>query len=573
MLKHTDRVRIEEVDWPAVFPWVKLLGAFKMAVHPSKLFTSLLLVVLIYLLALVIDPLAGRGVHRGELPQYRAIRTGIGGETGFAKWVESRDQVVRETLRELLRSTAGFKGDADALTQDPSPQSRVRQALSEHYAKAYADLELDRRQTGFEKDWEQDFRTVRRLRQTALATVDELTPGGPLMTARDEALHALNRLARSVVTFNFGWSQLVQSTQPGTDPQNRSPDSDNTAIEVVDVRLPYHELPYHDPTTTFAALHDLLVIIPGWLWHHHRLPLLLLALFSLPLAAILGGAVARMAALHATRDERIGLREALRFVLPRWWGFLLTPLVPPLLLLAVATLMGLGGFLIFNPPAWGIDILGGLLFGIALLCGLIIAATLLLTAMGIHLVYPASAVNGSDVFDAVARAFNYVLNRPWRWLFYNVIAILHGALMYLFLSLVVMVIAGATRQGVGQWVFTTTDLGVNRFEAILPEPGGAGGPGDGVFPRGVDYASLDWSGRIAAFLVHCWMGLLVAVPPAFAVSHYLSVNTWIYTLLRRDADGIELEDVLIDPPFDPSAPPRSVEEAASEAANDDDAED
>jgi len=564
MAKHTDRVRIEEVDWRAVFPWVRLFGAFKMAAEPGKLLTSLLLVVMLYLMAMVIDPLAGRQVHPGELAYYRAVQEGVIAPAALERWTATHELRERAALEQLLKQTSGIRDEVHELVESSDRLKLVRKELRDHYAKAYADVETDRKQTGFAKDWEKDLAAVRLARQQALARIDAMTMRRPLMVAADQMMDATDRLARSLVTFNLGWTQTVQArarmaqAAAGSMASAAAGDDELIASDAI--------LPLSDPTTTVAALRDLFVVIPGWLWHHHRGPLLLWLLLALPAVALLGGAVARMAAAHATRDERLSLREAMRFVQPRFLAFVLTPLMPLAIVLAVAALMSAGGFVIFNPPAWGIDILGGLLFGIAILCGFIIAAALLLTAMGIHLVYPAAAVNGSDVFDAIARAFNYVLNRPWRWLFYNAIAIFYGALTYLFLLLVIMLAAWATQRFVGQWVFTTTDLGANRFETILPAQGLS------TWQSSIDYASLDWSGRVSAFLVHCWMGLLLAILPAYLVSYYLSVNTWIYSLLRRDADGIELEDLLVDPPFDPHAVPKAAE-PAQDAAKDDDDED
>lgn len=546
MPKHTDRVRIEEVDWQAVFPWLRLLGAFKMAMQPGKLMASLLLIVLLFLAGSLLDLFLAKSVHAGEFNQYRLVHFGLQSESDFAKAIKDREAASRVLLGGLLESIENWKGDTKAITGDASPYGAAHAAIHEHFTKAYAQKELDREQTKFEKDWDSELKAIRQARTQTLAKLQALRPTGAFDAALKQTLESSDRLMRAIVTFNFGFSQATAAgplMEAGEGGGETTPLAANVSMH------------YHDQTTALSALRDLLIILPCWLWHHHTALLLAFLFIALIFTAILGGAVARMAALHATRDDRASLRESLRFVLPRWWSFLLTPLVPLLLVGAVALLMGLGGAVLFNPPAWGIDIVGGLLFVVAILCGIIVMGTLVLSAAGIHLVYPATAVNGSDLFDAIARAFNYVLNRPWRWLFYNAIVVLQGCIMYLLLTLALGLVIAVVQQFTGMWVFTTTDLGGNRFEAILPAS-----PLTGLSYE-VDYASLDWSGKAAAFLVRCWMFLTIGLLPAFAVSFYFSANTWIYILLRRDADGIEVEDVLIDPPVDPNAPAKRVEEA------------
>lgn len=515
MAKHTERVRIEEVDWPAVFPWLSLTGALRAALHPGKLFTALLLVVLLMLAGNALDLILGPRVHRGEIAQYRQVYFGRQTPEQFDEWKASRLPAERAALKALLRETPRFKGGLpviNAIDEDDRPHQRARQALVEHYAQAFADNELDRKQIPIEGEWERVQAELRIQRRLRLARVDALTPRGAFEAGADAAGEACDRLLRAAATFNVGWSDLVsgEPRDAGDNPPS------NTVV---------------------AALRDLVIILPAWLWDQHRTFLILFLLIALIVTSLLGGAITRMAALHATRDERIGLRPAVRFVVARWWSFLLVPVAPLAVIAIVAALMGAGGFILFSLEAWGIDIIAAILFIAAILCGFIIAAAILLTAAGVHLAYPAIAVDGADVFDALARAFNYVLNRPWRWLFYSALSLLIGALGYLLLLLLLLLTFWAVRQFVGMWVFSETALGDNRFDTMLPAPSPDGMSYD------VDSAALDWSGRIAAWIMRAWMCLTASVLAAFAISYYFAANTWIYLLLRRSADGVEVEDV------------------------------
>ena len=59
------------------------------------------------------------------------------------------------------------------------------------------------------------------------------------------------------------------------------------------------------------------------------------------------------------------------------------------------------------------------------------------------------AIEGPDAFDAVSRSYSYVFNRPWRWLFYNVVAIVYGAITYLFLGTLVFLTLWMTHRFIG----------------------------------------------------------------------------------------------------------------------------
>ena len=54
------------------------------------------------------------------------------------------------------------------------------------------------------------------------------------------------------------------------------------------------------------------------------------------------------------------------------------------------------------------------------------------TAGGFNLMYPTIAVEGSDSFDAISRSFSYIYARPWRMIWYTMVAIVYGALTFLF---------------------------------------------------------------------------------------------------------------------------------------------
>ena len=214
---------------------------------------------------------------------------------------------------------------------------------------------------------------------------------------------------------------------------------------------------------------------------------------------------------------------------------------PGVVTMVLGGLLAVGGLVFFNVEVT--DILGGLFFGVALAVGAGLAATLVLHLVGMHLYYPAMAVDGPDAFDAVSRSFHYVIGRPWRWLAYNMLALVYGAVTYLFVGMLIYLTLWITQRFVGLGVFRELEGGMSRFDAILPPPRLGELMYDG------QPAELTLPGKIAAGLVSVWRYLTIGLLAAYAVSFYFCSNTWIYLLLRRSADGAELDEVYVEESF------------------------
>ena len=80
-------------------------------------------------------------------------------------------------------------------------------------------------------------------------------------------------------------------------------------------------------------------------------------LVALQLPSIFGGAIARIAAVHVARDEKISIRQALRFSTSKFLSFLSAPIIPLLIIVAVGLVIAVGGFLC-NIPFIGPIVVG-----------------------------------------------------------------------------------------------------------------------------------------------------------------------------------------------------------------------
>lgn len=293
------------------------------------------------------------------------------------------------------------------------------------------------------------------------------------------------------------------------------------------------------------ALYGLFVELPVGLWRNCPWAVAIYLALAFAMIALFGGAISRLAALHACRDVRRNPMQAIRYAAARYLWFVLAPLLPLVLAGFGALLLGLAGLVFFSVP--GLDVVGGLLMALFLLLGLMLAVTLLGFAVGVHLLYPAISVEGADAFDAISRAYNYVLGRPGRFLVYAFVSLVIFALTYLGVGLVLHAALWLT-----DGLLTWGSVGNRYVDAQHPNAGG--------------------TLRAAGGLVDFWRAALLLLLPAYAVSFYYSASTWIYLLLRRSADKVHFdelhapEDARLSPAVEAEEPATADEPAAAGAA-------
>ena len=61
-------------------------------------------------------------------------------------------------------------------------------------------------------------------------------------------------------------------------------------------------------------------------------------------------------------------------------------------------------------------------------------AVLLIGMVGYPLMYATISAEGSDTFDALSRSYNYVLQSPWNYIWYSIVAVVYGAVLVFFVG-------------------------------------------------------------------------------------------------------------------------------------------
>src|SRR5690606_3766975 len=114
---------------------------------------------------------------------------------------------------------------------------------------------------------------------------------------------------------------------------------------------------------------------PSWLLMAHPVYFFIFLVFFLIVWGLFGGAIARIAAVHAARDEKISIRAALKFSGGKLLSFVFAPIIPLLIIVGIGFLVFLGA-LVGNIPFIG-PILIGLTFFLALAAGIVMTLVLL----------------------------------------------------------------------------------------------------------------------------------------------------------------------------------------------------
>ena len=306
------------------------------------------------------------------------------------------------------------------------------------------------------------------------------------------------------------------------------------------------------PGSVLEGLSHLAITGPTWAIRFHPLYFVLFFAFFLLLWSIFGGAIARVAAVQVARDEKISVRQALRFSTGKVLSFIFAPLIPIIIVLALGVLLGVAALPMGIPYVGGIwSVVVGALFFLALLAGLVMALTTIGLIGGGHLMYPTIAVEGSDSFDAVSRSFSYLYARPWQLIFYSLVALAYGAVTYLFVRFFLYVLLWVTHVGIGMFLgWAHAADGSMLVNSLWSQPHDLM-----KLAYTPNYPALGTMHDIGGTLMSFWIYMTISLLGAYVISLYFSSSTIIYYLMRREVDATGLDDVYIEPSDDEFADP------------------
>ncbi len=266
--------------------------------------------------------------------------------------------------------------------------------------------------------------------------------------------------------------------------------------------------------------------------------------------AYFGGAISRIAVVEIANDDRISLGEAGRFACRKYGACLGSTVLPAVAVLFLGLACALFG-LLFAIPHFGFFVTLFLFFLVPL-AGFLMFLIALGATVGWTLMYPAVAAEANDSFDAISRAYSYVFGRPWRFIFYNLVAHVYGAVCTLFVVFFVVAMLCLA--------FFAVDYGSNHHlsQAVLPIIGGWTGLQslphsdacccpmnclNSMFFSTTAPADAPWYDTASAWVIAIVLGVIVALVVSYIVSFFFSLQATIYLLLRKSVDGAEMTEV------------------------------
>lgn len=257
-------------------------------------------------------------------------------------------------------------------------------------------------------------------------------------------------------------------------------------------------------------------------------------LWALCVWAIFGGAVGRMSAVQFARDQKLGIRTALNFAGLRFFAYVSAPLLPLAGVAALVALCAVGGLLGRIPVAG--EILVGVAWGLGLVFGFLMALVLIGVAAGWPLMFATINVEGTDGFDGLSRAYNYVYERPWHYLWYAIVSMAYGSLVIYFVWLVGQLVVSLTGWAVA-W-----GMGYEATLALFGDAprmiSGAGFASTTVGPAD----EVSWG----AILVGVWLRGVALLVVSFVYSYFWTATTIMYFLLRREVDANDFDEVHLE---------------------------
>jgi hypothetical protein len=319
----------------------------------------------------------------------------------------------------------------------------------------------------------------------------------------------------------------------------------------------------------------------------NRVYLFLVILWSMATWALFGGAITRIAAVQVARtNERVGLAEAVKFVVARYRSYLLAPLLPLVFLIFLSAGLWVVGLAEVYTFALG-DLLVPLIWPIMLIIGLIMAVVLV-GLVGWPLMYSTISAEGSDSFDAISRSYSYVYGAPWQYLWYSFVAVVYGAVLVFFIGLM-----GSLTVYLSKWAFALPPAPANRETAYLfkDAPTSYGWrdlllhkspnarPQKEITNSGKMIEALRFepsspsavpsgSNYVGSFFIAVWLYVLFLLMVGFGYSYFWTSSTIIYLLMRRKVDDTEMDEIHLEeePEASFSAPVSSVPAAVPASA-------
>jgi hypothetical protein len=167
-------------------------------------------------------------------------------------------------------------------------------------------------------------------------------------------------------------------------------------------------------------------------------------------------------------------------------------------------------------------------------------------ALGLCFMFPTISAEGSDAFDAMSRAYSYVLSRPKQFLAYCTVNVLYGFVCLFVIAFVAWLMIrlsfctigagmGQKFSAVQSFLLQKCSIACLGFcSATAPESAASAVPLD------------RWSLKFLAGMLLVYIFLIKLAVWSFLTTYVFSAKTIIYFLLRKEIDSTDVSDVYLE---------------------------
>ena len=317
---------IRGIDWKATFPFVSLFRGFRVAIHPSKLILALAALILIFFGGKLLDgiwPQNYRAVPN-ELGIYGMSYADLNASAEFAQQRDfAHDKVIADYKDRLAHIPSSYK-NRDSLDD-------YEWAVKEDMKKRVAEIrdESAKQITAIDDSYNK------------LADKDK-TDDARRKRDNDKRAAELSRDNEIASTYSMAASELEQAES--IKGEGLFDTFANYELGMLDqVVAGVRAGNWLGDGGVVDAIRSFFIFAPVWAMKHHPVFFTIFFLYFLCVWSIFGGAIARIAAVHVARDEKISIRQALRFSTNKFLSFLSAPIIPLLIVVAVGLVIAVGG--------------------------------------------------------------------------------------------------------------------------------------------------------------------------------------------------------------------------------------
>jgi hypothetical protein len=243
---------------------------------------------------------------------------------------------------------------------------------------------------------------------------------------------------------------------------------------------------------------------------------ILLGLPVLIVLALVGGSISRSVAFEFAQGRFASREETVHFTLKRSRQHIGALIAPIAFSTIIFFIISLGGILLSFPV---LDLLGAILYPIALIFGAIATIVLILHVVSAPMINPALSIEGTDAFDAIQRCYAYVIGRPIRYFSYVILLSLVGVLA----GTVFAMLTGLAQE--------MTDWSLNFIFSHATESALSG------------EGELGATKSFANATIEAFRGVLRIIVAGYAVSLFYTCGTLLYLAIRRICDGQGITEI------------------------------